>query len=57
MLITTLSRAEVVRQFTGGAETVLLVTEGGHISHTSEGSGSEGHALIGSLFPKVVGKS
>ena len=57
MLITTLSRAEVVRQFTGGAEATLLVTEGGHISHSSEGAGSEGHALIGSLFPKVVGKS
>ena len=57
MLITTLSRAEVVRQFTGGAEATLLVTEGGHISHSSEGSGSEGYALIGSLFPKVVGKS
>tara|TARA_E500000305_G_C4013833_1_gene234370 strand:- start:1701 stop:1868 length:168 start_codon:yes stop_codon:yes gene_type:complete len=42
MLITTLPRAEVVRQFTDGAEVVLLVTEGGHISHTSEGSGSEG---------------
>jgi len=57
MLITTLSRAEVVRQFTDGAEATHLVTNGCHISHTSEGSGSEGYALIGSLFPEVVGKS
>ena len=43
MLIIISTKAEIVRQFTGGAETVLLVTEGGHISHTSEGSGSEGN--------------
>ena len=56
MLITTLSRAEVVRQFTGGAEATHLVTSGGHISHSSEGSGSEGKAN-GSSFTNVVGKS
>ena len=42
MLITTLSRAEVVRQFTGGAEATPLVIEGGHIPHASGGSGTEG---------------
>ncbi len=54
ILITTLSRAEVVRQFTDGAEATLLVTEGGHISYANEGSGSEGTAN-GSSFPNVVG--
>ena len=44
ILIITLSRAEVVRQFTDGAEATHLVTNGCHISHSSEGSGSEGTA-------------
>ena len=57
VLIKISTKAEIVRQFTGGAAVSLLVTKGDHISHSSEGSGSEGHALIGSLFPKVVGKS
>ena len=57
MLITISTKAEIVRQFTDGAEATLLATEGGHIPLASGGSGSEGHAIIGSLFPKVVGKS
>ena len=42
MPITILSRAGIVGQFTGGAEATHLVTSGGHISHSSEGSGTEG---------------
>ena len=42
MLITILSRAEIVRQFTDGAEATPLAIEGGHISHASEGIGTEG---------------
>ncbi len=57
VLIKISTKAEIVRQFTGGAEATHLVTDGCHISHSSEGSGSEGYAIIGSLFPKVVGKS
>ena len=57
VLIKISTKAEIVRQFTDGAEATHLVTNGCHISHTSEGSGSEGYALIGSLFPEVVGKS
>lgn len=34
-----------MRQFTDGAEATLLVTEGGHIPHTSGGSGAEGKKL------------
>ena len=41
MLIIILSRAEIVRLFTDGAEATPLVIEGGHISLTSEGSGAE----------------
>ena len=57
MLIKISTKAEIVRQFTDGAEATHLVTNGCHISHTSEGSGSEGYALIGSLFPEVVGNA
>jgi hypothetical protein len=41
MLIIILSRAEIVRLFTDGAEATPLAIEGGHISHTSEGTGAE----------------
>ena len=57
MLIIISTKAEIVRQFTGGAEATLLVTEGGHISHSSEGTGTKGQLRNGSLFPNVVGKS
>ena len=57
MLITISTKAEIVRRFTGGAEATQLVTIGGHISHSSEGTGAEGQLRNGSLFPDVVGKS
>ena len=57
MLITISTKAEIVRRFTGGAEATQLVTTGGHISHSSEGTGAEGQLRNGSLFPDVVGKS
>ena len=41
MLIIIWSRAWIVRQFTDGAEATPLVIEGGHIPHTSGGSGAE----------------
>ena len=56
ILITILSRAEIVRLFTDGAEATPLAIEGGHISHTSGGSGSRDKAN-GSSFPKVVGNA
>lgn len=57
MLITILTKARIVRQFTGGAAATQLVTAGGHISRSSEGTGIEGQLRNGSLFPDVVGKS
>ena len=57
MLITISTKAEIVRQFTDGAAATQLVTVGGQIPHSSGGSGAEGHAINGSLLPKVVGKS
>ena len=57
MLIIISTKAEIVRQFTGGAEATLLVTEGGRIPHSSGGSGMEGQLRNGSLFPEIVGKS
>ena len=57
MLIIILTKARIVRQFTGGAAATQLVTAGGHISHSSEGTGIEGQLRNGSLFPDVVGKS
>ena len=57
MLIIILTKAGIVRQFTGGAAATQLVTVGGHISHSSEGTGIEGQLRNGSLFPDVVGKS
>ncbi len=41
MLIIILSRAEIVRLFTDGAEATPLVIEGGHIPHASGGTGTE----------------